>query len=139
MEKFILISLIFFNYYLFGQIIPDNSYYNENIIWENVYTNGPAGKVNRGLVDSDGNCAVIFMPDDMSRVHKIDGENGDLIWTKTIENTVGFGIFEINDKNRVDYLISGGFGSTQERWMCRLNGNDGSIMWELLLFKIEDF
>ena len=130
MEKFILISLIFFNYYLFGQIIPDNSYYNENIIWENVYTNGPAGKVNRGLVDSDGNCAVIFMPDNMSRIHKIDGENGDLIWTKTIENTVGFGIFEINDEYRADYLISGGFGSSQERWMCRLNGNDGSIMWE---------
>ena len=48
---------------------------------------------------------IIFMPDNMSRIHKIDGENGDLIWTKTIENTVGFGIFEINDDNRVDYLI----------------------------------
>ena len=60
MEKFRLISLIFFNDYLLGQSIPDNSYYNENIIWENVYTNGPAGKVNRGLVDSDGNCCLLY-------------------------------------------------------------------------------
>ena len=33
------------------------------------------GKVNRGIVDSEGNCAVIFMPPNMSRVHKIDGND----------------------------------------------------------------
>ena len=72
----------------------------------NVFTNGPSGKVNRGLVDSDGNCAVIFMPPNMSRIHKINGANGQLIWTKSISNTVGFGITEIHDSNRVDYIIS---------------------------------
>ena len=70
------------------------------------------------------------MPENMSRIHKINGENGELIWSTTIENTIGFGISEINDNNRVDYLVSGGSGETQERWLCRLNGDDGSIMWE---------
>lgn len=117
-----------------GQIIPSNSFYNQNIIWENVFTNGPEGKVNRGLVDSDGNCAVVFSPENMSRVHKINGDNGELIWSKTIENTIGFGITEINDNNRVDYIVSGGSGQTQERWLCRLNGDDGSIIWEQTYF-----
>ena len=78
------------------QIVPSNSSYNENIIWQNVYTDGNAGKVNRGVVDSEGNAAVIFMPDNESRIHKINGNNGELIWSITIENTVGFGISEIN-------------------------------------------
>ena len=69
-------------------------------------------KVNRE-VDSDGNCAVIFMPPNMSRIHKINGANGQLIWTKSISNTVGFGITEIYDSN-VDYIISEGLAS-QER------------------------
>ena len=112
-----------------AQIIPDNSDYNQNIIWESVFTEGNPGKVNRGLVDSDGNLAVVFMPDNQSRVHKIDGQNGELIWTTTINNTVGFGITEINDNNRVDYIVSGGSGNTQERWMARLNGDNGSIIW----------
>ena len=30
--------------------------------------------------------------------------------TKSISNTVGFGITEIYDSNRVDYIISGGTG-----------------------------
>ena len=36
-------------------IIPLTSNYNENIEWENVFTDGKAGKVNSGLVDSEGN------------------------------------------------------------------------------------
>ena len=112
-----------------SQNIPAISYYNENIIWENVFTEGNAGKVNRGIVDSEGNAAVIFMPDNQSRIHKINGETGSLIWTKTIQNTVGFGISEINYNDRIDYLVCGGSGATQERWMARLNGDNGSIIW----------
>ena len=103
--------------------------YNENIEWENVFTDGPAGKVNRAVVDSDGNYAVIFMPDNQSRIHKIDGNTGEGIWTRAIDNTVGFGISEIKDAGRSDYIVSGGTGETQERWVARLNGDDGSTMW----------
>tara|TARA_B100000242_G_scaffold25367_2_gene15395 strand:+ start:1720 stop:3003 length:1284 start_codon:yes stop_codon:yes gene_type:complete len=69
------------------------------------------------------------MPDNESRIHKINGNNGELIWSTTIENTVGFGISEINDNNRVDYIVCGGIGSSQERWIARLNGENGSIVW----------
>ena len=114
----------------FCQLIPNITNYNQDIVWENVFTNGPAGKVNRGLVDSDGNCAVIFMPPNMSRIHKINGSNGQLIWTKSISNTVGFGITEIYEFGRVDYIVSGGSGFSQERWIARLNGDDGSVIWD---------
>ena len=114
---------------LSAQIIPVSSGYNQNIEWESVFTDGPPGKVNRAVVDSDGNYAVIFMPDDQSRIHKIDGNSGERIWTVTIENTAGFGISEINDTGRCDYIVSGGIGETQERWVARLNGDDGSTMW----------
>ena len=70
------------------------------------------------------------MPQNMSRIHKIDGNNGQLIWSKSINNTVGFGITEFYDSGRVDYIVSGGIGSSQERWMARLNGDDGSIIWD---------
>ena len=124
-----LLLLLFIPLYNSAQIIPDNSDYNQNIIWENVFTQGNPGKVNKGLVDSDGNLAVVFMPDNQSRIHKINGQNGQLIWSITINNTVGFGITEINDNNRADYIVSGGSGNTQERWMARINGDDGSIIW----------
>jgi len=114
---------------LSAQIIPVGSGYNQNIEWESVFTDGPPGKVNRAVVDSDGNYAVIFMPDDQSRIHKIDGNSGDRIWTVTIDYTAGFGISEINDAGRCDYIASGGIGETQERWVARLNGDDGSTMW----------
>ena len=110
-------------------IIPLSSNYNENIEWENVFTDGKAGKVNSGVVDSEGNIALIFMPYNESRIHKIDGNTGERIWTKTVNNTVGFGITEINDSNRIDYILSGGISNTQERWIARLNGDDGTIIW----------
>jgi len=69
------------------------------------------------------------MPDNQSRIHKIEGNTGERIWTRTIDNTAGFGITVINDSGRSDYIVSGGIGSTQERWVARLNGNDGSTMW----------
>lgn len=112
-----------------AQIVPISSGYNANIEWEKVFTDGPPGKVNRAVVDSEGNYAVIFMPEDQSRIHKINGSNGERIWTVTIENTAGFGISEINDAGRSDYIVSGGIGETQERWVARLNGEDGSTLW----------
>jgi hypothetical protein len=112
-----------------AQIVPVSTGYNANIEWQNVFTDGPPGKVNRAVADSDGNYAVIFMPDDMSRIHKINGITGERIWTVTIDNTAGFGISEFRDSGRSDYIVSGGIGDTQERWVSRLNGNDGSTIW----------
>jgi len=112
-----------------AQIVPVSTGFNANIEWQNVFTDGPPGKVNRAVADSDGNYAVIFMPDDKSRIHKINGITGERTWTVTIENTAGFGISEIRDSGRADYIVSGGIGETQERWVSRLNGNDGSTMW----------
>ncbi len=126
-----LLTILFFqSVIIYSQIQPVNTSYNEDIVWESVFTNGPAGKVNRGIVDSDGNCAVIFMPPNMSRVHKINGSNGNLIWSKDINNTVGFGITEYVEGGRVDYIVSGGKGASQERWVARLNGDNGSIIWD---------
>jgi hypothetical protein len=123
---------------LSAQIIPDSTGYNENIEWERVFTDGPPGKVNRAVVDSDGNYAVIFMPDKQSRIHKIDGNTGERIWTATIEHTAGFGISEIKENGRCDYIVSGGIGKTQERWVARLNGDDGSTMWSRSYFSDGD-
>ena len=114
---------------LTAQIIPTSTGYNENIEWENVFTDGPPGKVNRAVVDSDGNYAVIFMPHKQSRIHKIDGSSGERIWTVAIDKVAGFGISEIIDAGRSDYIASGGIGKTQERWVARINGDDGSTMW----------
>ena len=105
--KNIILLFIFFPLLAFSQLVPLSTDFNQNIVWQKVFTNGPAGKVNRGIVDSEGNCAVIFMPPNMSRIHKIDGNDGSLIWSKTINNTVGFGITEFYHLGRVDYIISG--------------------------------
>ena len=125
-----LIFLLCISLHASSQIVPSNTEYNQNIEWENVFTSGPEGKVNRGLVDSDGNCALVFMPNNMARVHKVDGNNGQLIWTKTLNNKVGFGISEYYENGRVDYIVCGGSGTTQERWIARLNGDDGTIIWD---------
>jgi len=126
----IFIFFVIFPIFLNSQILPSVTDYNQDIVWESVFTSGPAGKVNRGIVDSDGNCAVVFMPEDMARIHKVDGSTGQLIWTKNINNKIGFGITEFYDAGRVDYIVSGGSGNTQERWVARLNGDDGSIIWD---------
>ena len=81
MKKLLLLFIPLVN---IAQTIPYYSDYNQNIIWESVFTDGNPGKVNKGLVDSDGNLAVVFMPDNQSRIHKINGQNGELIWSKTI-------------------------------------------------------
>ena len=110
-------------------IVPEYSNFNQNIIWENVFTDGPPGKVNRAVVDSNGDAAVVFMPDNQTRVLKINGVTGEKVWSKSFDNTVGFGISEIIDGDNIDYIVSGGIGETQERWVARLSGVDGSDMW----------
>ena len=69
--------LISINLDVNAQIIPDFTAHNENIVWESVFTDGSPGKVNRGIVDSDGNAIVLFMPENQSRIHKINGVFGD--------------------------------------------------------------
>lgn len=110
-------------------IVPEYSNFNQNIIWENVFTEGTPGKVNRAVVDSNGDAAVVFMPDNQTRVLKINGVTGEKVWSKSFDNTVGFGISEIIDGDNIDYIVSGGIGETQERWVARLSGVDGSEMW----------
>ena len=90
---------------IFSQTIPTNSNYNEGVVWENVFTDGPSGKVNRGIVDSQGNCIVVFMPDNKTRIHKIHGETGDLIWSITINNKVGFGVSELVENDQSEHYI----------------------------------
>ena len=120
----------FFCWSTFAQTIPANSNYNEGVIWESVFTEGPSGKVNRGIVDSQGNCIVVFMPDNKTRIHKINGDTGDLIWSITINNKVGFGVSELVGNDHSDYIISGGSGNSQERWIARVNGDNGDIIWD---------
>ena len=63
--------LISINLDVNAQITSDFTAHNENIVWESVFTDGSPGKVNRGIVDSDGNAIVLFMPENQSRIHKI--------------------------------------------------------------------
>ncbi len=114
---------------LHAQVVPESSTYNADIVWESVYTQGPAGKVNRGVADSEGHIGLVFMPEDMTRVHRIDGETGALLWSRSIEGTVGFGIAVYEAADGPDYIVTGGIGDSQERWMARLDGADGSTVW----------
>ena len=69
------------------------------------------------------------MPENQSRIHKINGVSGDLIWSININNTVDL---ELQKYTRIvdsDYIISGGIGSTQERWVSRINGDNGETIW----------
>ena len=91
-----------------AQIVPTASGYNEDVVWSQVFTQGPVGKVNRGIVDSAGDCVAVSMPEDLARVTKVNGENGVLAWTVTINNRVGFGICEIPGDGHPDYIVSGG-------------------------------
>jgi outer membrane protein assembly factor BamB len=117
-----------------GQIVPEESFYNEGLVWESVFTEGPEGKVNRGLVDEEGHAVCVSMPENQARIYKIDGANGDLIWDVIFENRVGFGISEIQGEDgEPDYIVTGGAGETQECWLARMDGSDGSVMWETVL------
>ena len=113
-----------------AQIVPDASNYNADIAWEEVYTGGPSGKVNRGMVDSQGHCIAVSMPNNKARIVKANGANGQQMWAVTINSRVGFGVCEVEGDGHPDYIVSGGTGSSQERWLTRLNGLDGSVMWD---------
>ena len=113
-----------------AQIVPDASNYNADIAWEEVYTSGPSGKVNRGMVDSQGHCIAVSMPNNKARIVKANGANGQQMWAVTINSRVGFGVCEVEGDGHPDYIVSGGTGSSQERWLTRLNGLDGSVMWD---------
>ena len=95
---------------LFGQLLLKQFLQTQitmkEVVWETVFTEGPSGKVNRGIVDSHGNCIVkLFMPDNKTRIHKIDGDTGELIWSITINNKVGFGVSELIE-NQVKVITS---------------------------------
>lgn len=113
-----------------AQIVPEASNYNADIAWEEVYTSGPSGKVNRGMVDSQGHCIAVSMPNNKARIVKANGTSGQQMWAVTINGRVGFGVCEVEGDGHPDYIVSGGTGSSQERWMTRLNGLDGSVMWD---------
>ncbi len=68
-----------------AQVVPTSSTYNADIEWESVFTDGPAGKVNRGVADSEGHIGLVFMPEDMTRDHPFHGETGALKRTRSIE------------------------------------------------------
>lgn len=121
--------LCFVPWISFAQVVPTSSSYNADVVWESVFTNGPAGKVNRGVADSEGHIGLVFMPEGMTRVHRIHGETGALLWTRSIGETAGFGIAVYEAADGPDYIVTGGIGDTQERWMARLDGADGSTVW----------
>lgn len=117
-----------------AQIVPSESTYNEGIVWESVFTDGPEGKVNRGLVDSEGHAVCVSMPENQARIHKIDGSDGALIWSVAFTDRIGFGICEIQGNDgEPDYIVTGGAGETQECWLARIEGSDGGLMWESII------
>ena len=130
MRNLIAIAFVMSTCVAFAQIVPTASGYNEDVVWSQVFTQGPAGKVNRGIVDSAGDCVAVSMPEDLARVTKVNGENGVLVWTVTINNRVGFGICEIPGDGHPDYIVSGGAQNSQERWLTRLHGLTGEVMWD---------
>ena len=89
-----------------AQVVPTSSTYNADIEWESVFTDGPAGKVNRGVSDSEGHIGLVFMPEDMTRVHRVHGETGALMWTRSIEGTAGFGIAVYEAQDGPDYILT---------------------------------
>ena len=97
-----------------AQLVPESSSYNEDVVWESVFTEGPEGKVNRGIVDTEGHAVCVSMPEGSARIHKINGDDGSLIWEATFTDRLGLGIAEIiGDDGEPDYVVTGGAGSTQ--------------------------
>ena len=91
-----------------AQIVPTASGYNEDVVWSQVFTQGPAGKVNRGIVDSAGDCVAVSMPEDLARVTKVNGENGVLASDCPINNRVGLEFVRFQVTGMPDYIVSGG-------------------------------
>ena len=134
MSKFNAILLLFYPLLCAAQLVPEASSYNEGIVWESVFTEGPAGKVNRGLVDAEGNAVCVSMPKGSARIHKVNGEDGSLMWEATFTDRLGLGIAEImGDDGEPDYVVTGGAGTTQECWLARIEGSNGNVIWETIL------
>ncbi|MBO74631.1 MAG: hypothetical protein CMD33_05105 [Flavobacteriales bacterium] len=134
MNKCIAILMLVCPLFCTAQLIPEDSPYNEGIVWESVFTQGPEGKVNRGLVDSEGHAVCVSMPEGAARIHKVNGEDGSLIWDVTFDDRLGFGITEITGADgEPDYVLTGGAGTTQECWLARIDGSDGGLVWETIL------
>ena len=112
-------------------IIPESSNYNKNIQWRTFEGVSQSEKANKIIADAEGNVVVISCPPN-PYLAKLNGETGDLIWENHMNSISGMllGLTEIKNGNRIDYIISGGIGSTRERWVARLNGNTGSIIWQ---------
>ena len=70
------------------------------------------------------------MPPNMSRIHKINGINGQLIWTKSISNTVGFLITEIYEYLSRLYCFWRSRLFTRTMDPLILYGDDGSVIWD---------
>lgn len=134
MSRFNAILLLVCPLFCAAQLVPESSSYNENVVWESVFTEGPEGKVNRGLVDTEGHAVCVSMPEGSARIHKINGDDGSLIWEATFTDRLGLGIAEIiGDDGEPDYVVTGGAGTTQECWLARIEGANGNVMWETIL------
>ena len=134
MSRFNAILLLVCPLFCAGQLVPESSSYNEDVVWESVFTEGPEGKVNRGLVDTEGHAVCVSMPEGSARIHKINGDDGSLIWEATFTDRLGLGVAEIiGDDGEPDYVVTGGAGTTQECWLARIEGANGNVMWETIL------
>ena len=134
MSRFNAILLLVCPLFCAAQLVPESSSYNENVVWESVFTEGPEGKVNRGLVDTEGHAVCVSMPEGSARIHKINGDDGSLIWEATFTDRLGLGIAEIiGDDGEPDYVVTGGAGTTQECWLARIEGANGNVIWETIL------
>lgn len=111
--------------------IPAQTHYNENIEWQGYYGVPIGEKSNKIVYDEDGNVVVISCPEPSPFVGKVDGSNGGLMWGQHMTDLEGMllGLEEIPGDGRIDYIISGGMGETRERWVARLNGDEGTVIW----------
>ena len=52
------LPLVLFPCLAVAQVVPESSSYNADVVWESTFTQGPAGKVNRGVADSEGHIII---------------------------------------------------------------------------------
>lgn len=111
--------------------IPSGSSYNENIIWRNIVGSTQDEKVNHGLVDNQGNLLAISFPSSGPYLVKLDGESGNEIWNSQLSTNYGipYGSAFIDEEGEIDYLVCGGTDGSQEPWMARIDGDNGSVLW----------
>lgn len=113
-------------------IVPQKNNYNKNIKWRAFQGVNKGEKANKIVADAAGNIVVISCPEPNPYIAKIDGRTGGLVWENHMTSLEGMflGLTEIKAKERIDYIVSGGIGSTRERWVARLNGDTGKVVWQ---------